>query len=228
MKVVAILQARLHSTRLPNKMLLPLAGAPLVQRVIERVQRAKMLDDIVLAVPAEDARIFAPIAKGRCQLFAYVGDEADLVGRYLACAWQFGAETIVRIPCDNPCIDPTYIDAAVQEYLFRPYVFYSNTTTLVRGSRYNLHVDGVGAEVFSYSRLQWLDQKTQCLDPSYREHPHKYFNFELPIANIRMDVNTQEDYDKIAALYDHYLANFSAKQAVNYFLEKEASYAQSV
>jgi spore coat polysaccharide biosynthesis protein SpsF len=128
MKVVAILQARMSSTRLPGKMLLPLAGAPLVQRVIERVRLATRIHDVVLAVPSRDAVAFAPLASRRAWLHPDPGDEADLVGRYLRAAMVHDVDVIVRIPCDNPCLDPCYIDAAIEEYLTYPFVYYSNTT----------------------------------------------------------------------------------------------------
>lgn len=212
MKIVAILQARLGSTRLPNKVLMPLAGAPMVQRIIERVKRAKLVHEVVLAVPICDVMLWDAIDLGRAQFYAYPGDEHDLVGRYLHCAAAFHADIVVRIPCDNPCIDPLIIDEAVDEYLSLPKIYVS---TMYRQVRDRVYVDGVGAEVLSYSRLQWLDQKTHG-QSSYREHPHLLFQDQRLIdgweqyqrcANynetIRLDVNTQADYEFVSDIYDH-------------------------
>lgn len=201
MKVVAILQARLSSTRLPGKVLMDLGGKPMVQHIIERVQRATKLDDIVLAVPSRDAADFAPLANGRAWLYAYSLDEHDLVGRYLSAAVAHEADIIVRIPCDNPCVDPVYVDAAIEDYLRDPVVYYSNTTALA-GEQW---VDGIGAEVCSRSRLAWLDQRTRGRT-TLREHPHRYFEEQsmlmLPPAQIRLDVNTMQDYLFIADIYN--------------------------
>lgn len=205
MKVVAILQARMNSTRLPGKMLLPLAGAPLVQRVIERAHRANRINEVVLAFPVNDYESFRYVQQTDCALYPYPGDENDLVGRYLGAALAYGADVIVRIPCDNPCLDPFYIDAAIEEYLTYPFVYYSNTTDVAEvGSKMRM-VDGIGAEVVSISRLKWLDGITQG-QPELREHPHRYFEqcglLQLPRADLRLDVNTQADYDFIKNLYN--------------------------
>lgn len=218
MRIVAILQARLNSTRLPGKILLPLAGKSMLQNIVERVQRATRPNDIVLAVPQVDAPELAPVANGRAWLYSYAGDEADLVGRYCAAACAFGADLIVRIPCDNPCVDPAYIDEAITDYLDGVYTFFSNTTVSVEHNGRWTEVDGVGCEVFSISRLKWLDRITQG-QPELREHPHKYFydrrayDYDMPdhgiefgfeSADIRLDVNTQADYDFIKTIYDHF------------------------
>lgn len=212
MKIVAILQARLGSTRLKNKMLLPLAGAPLVQRVCERVSRSTKLDTVVLAIPSRDLDAFAPIAGATgVWLYPYPGDDMDLVGRYYSAAQAFDADLIVRVPCDNPCVQAEYIDAAIMRYLAVPQVFVSTTVLCWQNHQY---IDGLGAEVFSMSRLKWLDQATQG-QPNYREHPHLLFQDQHLIeaweqyqyeANhretIRLDVNSQSDYEFIADIYD--------------------------
>ncbi len=204
MRVVAILQARMNSTRLPGKMLLPLCGAPLIQRVIERVQRATCLDAVVLAVPSTtDNRPLAACVNGGCKFYPYTGEEHDVVGRYLSAAVSFDADLVVRIPGDNPCVEPAVIDAAVEAYLAEPYLYYSNTVAWIESaSRY---VDGLGAEVCSRSRWQWLDHKTRG-QPSLREHPHRYFEscglLNMHVADLRLDVNTQADYECIRDMYE--------------------------
>src|SRR5689334_22807280 len=187
MRVVGIIQARMGSVRLPGKSMMPLAGKPLLQNVLERVQRATRLDSVVVAVPASDYDTFMTI-RGALSLCPCPGDPNDLVGRYLFAAGLEGADIIVRICADNPCIEPEYIDQAVDFYLNYPVAFYSNTTDAVHGE----FVDGIGAEVFSLSRLKWLDAITKD-KPVLREHPHKAFRFRLPDADIRLDINTQGD-----------------------------------
>ena len=203
MKVVCIIQARRGSTRLKNKMLLPLAGAPLIQRVLERVKRATRLDYIVLAYPHADHDAFFPFVYQDDHLgyYADTGDASDLVGRYLSAAKLYNADLIVRIPGDNPCVEPEYIDKAVNAWLENELSCYSNTTAMVEnGNGAWAYVDGIGAEVFSMSRLKWLDLKTRGTT-SFREHPHAAFMYELPHADLRLDVNTQADYDFIADIY---------------------------
>lgn len=215
MNTVAILQARMGSTRLPGKVLLPLADKPMLQNIIERVQRSTSLSRIVVTCPLADAEIFAPIveicryrdARGYATrpLFLNVwhDDPNDLVGRYRQAAITHGAELIVRVPCDNPCIDPDAIDRAVAHYLQYPSIYYSNTTDFCQG----VAIDGIGVEVFSANRLCWLDYRTRG-HALWREHPHKFFEnagiLSLPPADIRLDVNTLADYDFIHSLYSHF------------------------
>jgi spore coat polysaccharide biosynthesis protein SpsF len=238
LRVVAIIQARMGSTRLPGKSLMPLAGKPLVQNVIERAKRAKRLDGVYVAIPYSDLHNEAftkAIKKTGANLYIETRcgiDDSDLIGRYLGAAESAEADLIVRICADNPCIEPEYIDQAVNEYLEWPYVFYSNTTAPVRtGGGKRVDVDGIGAEVFSLSRLKWLDRKTQG-QTDLREHPHKLFyghnrfdeSVEYPsgTSDIRLDVNTQADYDFIKGIYDHFGHNeFHVRDVLNYLQTKE-------
>src|SRR5689334_21197696 len=218
MRIVAILQARTGSTRLPNKVLMPLAGKTMLQNIIERVQRSKLVQKVVVTCPLADEQVFYPIIdacrhrdeNGGVTNYLYLDqwhdDPNDLVGRYLQAANIHNADLIVRIPCDNPCVDPLYIDLAIKQYLGWPQVYVS---TMYFRLKDRVYLDGVGAEVVSFNRLQWLDQATTG-DKFLREHPHKLFQDQHLIdgweqyarcANydetIRLDVNTQEDYEFI-------------------------------
>lgn len=229
MRTVCIVQQRMASTRLPGKALLPLAGKSLTQNLLERVKRATKLDAVVLAVPAtpENECLWQVAHDAGCEFYWYSGEEHDLVGRYLAAAKCFNADIIVRVPGDNPCVEYNAIDAAIDEYLRVPYSFYSNTTAQV-GS---VAVDGIGAEVFSLSRLKWLDRITAG-SAIHREHPHRYFeecqheygngvHFWNGGAAVRLDVNDQDDYDFIAEIYSHFGHNrFTVEEVLGYLDSK--------
>lgn len=215
MRIVAILQQRMGSTRLPGKALLPLAGKSMTQNIIERVQRSQRLHQVVLAVPARDEPAFHAMP---CRVHAPLVDDADLVGRYLVVANRTHADVIVRVPCDNPCIDPFYIDKAIDWYCREPEIYFSNTTDSCDG----VMVDGIGCEVLSMSRLKWLDARTRDGDPIMREHPHLFFKPWLPKAELRLDVNTQADYDFIKDIYDHFGHNtFDISHVLTYLSTKE-------
>lgn len=222
MKIVAVIQARIASTRLHGKVLMPLAGKPLILNVIERVKRATKIDEVVLAVPSRDIDAFIPFCE-LTSLYGYPLDEQDLVGRYLWAAAAYDADLIVRIPGDNPCVSPEYIDEAIENYLQSASVYYSNTT----GLHWDVAVDGVGCEVMSMSRLKWLDQRTQGM-PAYREHPHKWFqdhrHYTLPNAMIRLDVNDQNDYEFVADIFLHFGHNrFTTAEVVAYLEGKKVT-----
>lgn len=228
MKVVAIIQQRMGSTRLPGKAKMELAGKSMTQNIIERVQRSLNIDNVVLAFPdtrTDDDLYFADLAvRSGCSYYRGTGlDEADLVGRHLAAALLYAADIIVRVPGDNPCVDPVCIDMAVEEYFRVPYAFYSNTTAQI-GS---MPVDGVGCEVFSISRLKWLDRITLG-SPRHREHPHVYFeecqfeygngiHFWSGGAAFRLDVNDSRDYESVKMIFDHFGHNrFTLEEALAY------------
>src|SRR3990167_54067 len=112
MRTVAIIQQRMGSTRLPGKALLPLAGKSMTQNIVERVKRAKMVDEVVLAIPERDMETF--IDEGiACQIVAPWRDDNDLIGRYLIAAQNSEADLVVRISGDNPMVEPEYIDELI-------------------------------------------------------------------------------------------------------------------
>ena len=107
---IAVCQARLGSTRFPGKVLEPLDGRPLLAGVLERVSRAEGLDGLVLATsksPTDDPLAAWCAAEG---VACFRGSEADVLGRFVAAGRSAAAAGVVRINCDNPLIDPRYID----------------------------------------------------------------------------------------------------------------------
>lgn len=237
MRIVAILQARMNSTRLPGKVLLPLAGKSMLQNIVERVRRCRLLDYVVVAYPLRDNEAFKFLFtdfKGTdgVSLGAYASqdDEDDLIARYLSASRAYSPDLIVRIPCDNPCVDPDYIDRCIEKYMAWPTVFESNAGWAEVGDSI---VDGVGCEVFSVSRLKWLDEQTVGR-PRYREHPHLLFHEHAGKSathaemrkTIRLDVNTQADYDFIKDIFDHFGHNhFTTQDVLSYLSTKEVSHA---
>ena len=116
MKVVAIVQARLGSTRLPGKVLRDLAGKPMLARVLERVRRAESVDETIVAtsdLPGDDALAEWLTAGGHA---FFRGSEQDVLARFAGAAAQAGADAIVRITADCPLIDPGVIDEVVAAF----------------------------------------------------------------------------------------------------------------
>jgi spore coat polysaccharide biosynthesis protein SpsF len=215
-RVAMILQARMGSTRLPGKSLMPLAGKPLLLRILERVARCRTLDAIVLAtteLPADDAIAALGSEFG---VGVFRGSENDLVDRYLNAARTVDADAIVRLPADNPVTEPGEIDRIVEFYLNGATDFASNLSPMLD----NGYPDGIGAEVFSTTSLEYIWRTVS--DPNRREHPHlNFFDYKTQLPadalrfhvgtvqcpdsfrrpDLRLDVNTAEDYAFIAELY---------------------------
>src|SRR5690606_10353428 len=114
MRVVLIVQARMGSTRLPGKVLLPLAGAPMLERQLERLSRCELVDRIVVATThreADDDIVSLVAGLGGVQV--YRGPEYDVLARYLGAAREHGADVVVRVTSDCPLIDAEVIDTAI-------------------------------------------------------------------------------------------------------------------
>lgn len=215
-KVLMILQARMGSTRLPGKSMLNLAGAPLVGRIIERVKRCSMVEDIVLATtqkPEDDALEELSRSYG---ISVFRGSENDLVDRYYQAGKAFGADIVVRLPADNPVPEPGEIDRIIAYHLAGQTDFSSNLAE-VYGNGYP---DGIGAEVFNLETLEEVWRTSS--DAQRREHLHlNFFDYktqkpadpgryrvgtvqcppEFRRPDLVLDVNTHEEYVFMAELY---------------------------
>ncbi len=115
--VVAIVQARMRSTRLPGKPFLPLGSKSVLRWVLDRVRRARRLDNVVIATSTEPADDCLVERCGPWDVACFRGSETDVLGRCLAAARAFDAESIVRVNADNPLVDPQYIDELVDAAL---------------------------------------------------------------------------------------------------------------
>jgi len=248
MKVVAIIQARMGSTRLPGKVMMDIADKPMLQHVIERVSRAKLVDEVVVAYPCNQTE--KPIE----QLVFYRRDsttytdpkceENDLVGRYYWAAKFYNADLIVRVCADNPCIEPGEIDRLIQfekdgigpalgrNYAPPQHLIY-NASSHPRWSFG--YPDGIGAELYTIEQLEWMANEISYLPD--KEHPHKYFfryNLvygpqcppEFARPDLRLDVNTQADLDYIRDIYAQFPDNtFHIVDVIKYLNAKDVGMA---
>src|SRR5688572_10130845 len=161
MTTVAIVQARMGSTRLPNKVMRPIGGTPMIGVLLERLSRAKRVDRIIVAT-STDARN-APLAAFVRGLGygVFEGSEDDVLDRYCGAAQEAGADTVIRITGDCPLVDPLLVDQVVD-------LFEKN------GARYASNVqpatfpDGLDIEVFSREVLE--QARREASSRSDREH----------------------------------------------------------
>ena len=237
-RIVLIIQARMSSTRLPGKSMMPLAGRPLVFRMVERLKSCKKVDEIVLAIPDQpEDQVLADLAK-ELHISYFKGSPFDVRERYLNCARQFNAEFILRIPADNPIPDAAEIDKLVEFHLINNSRGFSSNLAQVNNSGY---LDGVGAEIFSTKLLE--ESVSRFSSELVKEHVHRnFFDYSTqtpvdaswcPIASpkapvelrrpdIILDVNTMDDYTKIKRIYDNLYPknpNFTTVDVIN-FIDK--------
>lgn len=203
---VLIAQARMSSSRLPGKVLRDLGGRPVLDRVLERAARASLVDRVVLATSTEPADDALAARAGRIGVECSRGSLSDVLARYAQAAAAFGAETIVRITCDCPLIDPAVIDTVIAAFRQSPPVDYC-TNTLVR-----TYPVGMDVEVFTREALERADAEASL--PHEREHVTPYLyqrpdtfrlrNVEAPEParrpDLRLVVDEEADLDFLQAL----------------------------
>ncbi len=200
-KTVAIVQARMGSTRFPGKMLARLGDIPLLEWVLRRLARATTLDQIVLATSdSENDNALADLAV-RLGVQVYRGSESDVLARFVGAATLSNAVNVVRICADNPFIDPDEVDRLVNFFAQQQCDYACNHQDRL-GSGY---ADGFGAEIFTAAILKTIDALAK--EPRHREHATLYLwdhaseykltavvaPNDLAFPELRFDVDTPND-----------------------------------
>ena len=159
MKVVATIEARMGSSRLPGKTLRPILGRPTLEFLIERLKRVNRLDEIVVATTNNPRDDVVETLAHRLKVGCFRGSEEDVLGRVLGAAQTYQADVIVEITGDCPLIDPSVVQHCINEY-------FSRGVDYVASKNY---VGGMNTQVFSTSVLNEVEQVTRD-DPNSREH----------------------------------------------------------
>lgn len=231
MKVTAIIQARMGSTRLAGKVLEDLGGETVLARVVNRTRRAKRVDDVVIATTAQPSD---DVIVGLCQERGWPvfrGSEEDVLDRYYRAALAFGADVVVRVTSDCPLIEPAIIDRVVSEFLSqRPKLEY------VSNSLERTFPLGLDVEVMSFEALEKAWQEDR--NPAWREHvtPYIWHHPErFRIRNVASDtdysymrwtVDTIEDLTFVRKIYEHFQDDgFSWKEVLR-LLEKHPEWLE--
>ncbi len=206
MKYLVLIQARCGSTRLPNKVLKDLCGKPALQRMIERVQRSKVVDEVmvVTSVNRENLPILALCASIGVRVG--IGSEDDVLDRYYQTAKLIRPEYVIRLTADCPCFDAELLDLALGE--MAPDTDYMGMTS-------ESFADGLDLEIMKFSALERAWQEAN--HSFEREHVTQYIirhpelfrlqNFESPIGyfgNHRWTVDEPEDFELVKRVYEHF------------------------
>jgi spore coat polysaccharide biosynthesis protein SpsF len=204
MKIVAIIQARMGSTRLPGKVLMDLEGATVLARVLARAKRAVTINQVVVAtsdLPADDVII------GECKRLAatvFRGDENDVLDRYYRAAQFSKADVVVRITADCPLLDPEVTDHTVSEFLDQRPDYASNA--LIR-----TYPRGLDTEVFTITALEraWREASERYqrahVTPYIYQNPEQFrvlaVKGEQDYSGFRWTLDTPQDLEFLRAVY---------------------------
>ncbi|MBS0409318.1 MAG: glycosyltransferase family protein [Proteobacteria bacterium] len=205
--ILAILQARMSSSRLPGKVLMPLAGAPMIVRQIERVSRARRIDRLVVATsvdPSDDPLAEAVRREG---VPVFRGDLADVQARFIGALDQYGpADHVVRLTGDCPLADPQVIDATIDKVVAAGADYGSNTPP------HRTYPKGLDVEVMTAAALRAA--AARATTPEEHEHVtwilhrrpdlwRQAFLSQGPEeGDVRWTVDFPHDYAFVAAVYD--------------------------
>ena len=231
MKIGAIIQARTASTRLPGKVLKELpynSGITCLEQVIRRVKKTKKLNDIIIATTKEkeDNEIIDIAKKEDIKYFR--GSKENVLSRYYFAAKENNTDLIVRITSDCPCIDVDITDLTIDDHINKMADY--TTNSLVR-----TYPHGLDVEVFNFNTLEKAyknatkDYEKEHVTPYINRNPQKFkINIvkapkELYAPDIRITLDTEEDYALLCAVYDYlYPKNkyFNAYDIVNLFNKK--------
>lgn len=221
-KVVATIEGRMTSSRLPGKIMMPLAGRPVMAHMIERHRRSTLTDEVVVATtanPADDA-VVALCEEMGCAYFR--GSEEDCLGRIVGAGVKHGADILVQGFADSPLFDWRHVDRCI--------ALLSETDADCASNEFTKTFPiGLGVRAYKFATLR--DAEKNDKDLSYREHAgysirihpkqFKHAGWEAEGAlcwpELRLTLDTHEDYKLISAVYDElYPKNpdFSAEDVV--------------
>lgn len=203
-KIVAIIQARMNSSRFPGKVLATLMGKSLLSWVVESVQKSKLVHLSIVATGDDSSN--DPVADWCSQndVRCFRGSESDVLSRYYGAAKEFKADVVVRITADCPLLDATVIDQVLYPVLSGEYDYSSNVSPAS-------WPDGLDCEAFAFSTLEVAHQdakkesEREHVTPYMRAHRNKFkvFNLSCPysgLEKLRWTVDSREDLSKVEAL----------------------------
>lgn len=207
MKYLAMIQARCGSTRLPNKVLKDLCGKPALQRMIERVQRSRFVDEVMVVTSIEKNNLPILMMCAELGIRVGVGAENDVLDRFYQTARLLKPEYVIRLTADCPCFDADLLDLALENM---------ESKTDYCGMLRETFADGLDLEIMKFDALyrSWKEAEHSF----EREHVTQYIirhpelftqqNFESPIGDFssyRWTVDEPEDFEMVSKIYEHFI-----------------------
>lgn len=206
MKIIAVIQARMGSTRLPNKVMKLVNGVPLIELLIKRLSESKYIDQIIVATSTDSKN--APLIQHVTSLgySVFEGSENDVLSRYYHAVKDMQPDAIVRVTGDCPLVDPNVVDEIIETFKVKKVDYASNTLTPT-------YPDGIDVSIASFNALEKAyHEATSEYD---REHIMPYIRNpeKFNLANVeyaedyskeRWTVDEPEDFEVIQNIFNHF------------------------
>jgi len=200
--IVACIQVRLNSKRLPKKATLKLKGKEIFMHVVERIQQSKLIEKVIVCTSHNkgDQEIIDICKKNKIEFFA--GDEDDVTKRFIDAVKKYDPDHIVRSTGENPCVSYEFIDLAIKKHLSDK-SDYTTTDELPRGMR----VEIINFDFLKNLHKKLINPKTEYLT-WYLDRPDKWkvnkvsVPKEIKRINYRVTIDTKEDFEVVKKIYD--------------------------
>ncbi len=222
--VLAIVQARMGSTRLPNKVMKQIEHAPMIEILLERLSFSKKIDKIIVATSNTPEN---EVLKKHVEALGYdvfMGAEKDVLDRFYQAAKFHQPDIVLRLTGDCPLLDADLVDAMLEVFIGADYDYYSNTAPPT-------YPDGLDVEIMNFSTLErcWSEAKSdydkEHVTPYIRSSSlFKCGNFinDLDFSHLRWTVDEAEDLEVIRAIFDHFSPriDFSWQEVLGLYQEQ--------
>ena len=224
MRTVAVIQARVNSTRLPNKILLPLGGHSSLWWTTARVDVSNVNKVVVATTNSKlNKKITKELLPFGCDVFRFDGDEQDVLGRVIACGDYYQADAIVDITSDCPLVDPHHINNLLKIFDSGIYDYVSNINP-------RSWPDGLDIQIY---KLDALKKVKKMFKPEHHagwnisQHSYDFSNFNIPapfnmyLPDLGLTLDTPQDYKLLKIIFDKFGKDpiFKVEDVVFYLLQ---------
>jgi len=212
MKTCIIVQARLGSKRLPNKVLKKINNKTIIEIINERLSRSKKADSIIFAIPDNKENLaLKSLLKKKLKTKVFLGPEKNVLKRYYLAAKKFNADIIVRITADCPFVDPILIDESIE-------ALKKNNLDYIFNGHPHSYPDGLDVEVFNFKSLKLANNNVKSkfqmegVTKYFRDNIKKFKtkHIKCPINNIsklRITLDEQIDFDLVKNIFNYFRPN---------------------
>ncbi len=212
MKIVATIEARMTSSRLPGKVLMPVEGGTMLQHLVKRLRAVPSLDAIVLATTSNSADDLLEVFASNEQINCFRGSEDDVMQRVIDAASSVNADVVVEITGDCPIIDPQIVEQAIR-------MFKAHDAAYVSNAKVRSYPDGMDVQVFRLDTLKKSASLTaerlnrEHVTLHIRNHPELFPHLhlvappEIHWPELGLTLDEQADYELLRRIIDHFAAN---------------------
>lgn len=203
---IAFIQARMGSIRLPNKVMKMVNGKPLIEYLLLRVAKSKLIDKVVVATSVNSNNDPLVSFVNSMGFETYRGSEQDVLSRFYEAAKFHNATTVLRITADCPLVDPILIDSLIEDYFKSDSDYATNTLPPT-------YPDGLDVEVFSFQSLERAYQ--EAVAPYEREHVTPYIRYSgqfkihnnvniIDYSDRRWTVDEVDDFEVVSNIFQYF------------------------